>query len=78
MPMLAHFNIMMDRRAERQRMESVITLPTLPMTTDEASLVIKGAHITTKIDDYIRHAMTSANLKEYIKEKCAWTEETFD
>ena len=78
MPMLAHFNIMMDRRAERRRVESVITLPTLPMRTDEASLVIKGAHITTKIDDYIRHAMTSANLKEYIKEKCAWTEETFD
>ena len=78
MPMLAHFNIMMDRRAERRRVESVITLPTLSMTTDEASLVIKGAHITSKIDDFIRNAMTSANLKNYIKEKCAWTEDTFD
>ena len=77
MPMEAHYNIMMDRRADRRRKESIVTMPTLPMTSDEASLVIEGAFVTTKIDDYIRQAMTASPLKAYIKEKNNWTESTF-
>ena len=78
MPMEAHYNILMDRRAERRRRESLITLPTIPMTSDEASLVIKGAFVTTKIDNFIRQAMTERPLKEYIKEKNDWSETIFN
>jgi hypothetical protein len=78
MPKLAHFNILMDRRAERRRLLSVATPSTIPMTTDEASLVIKGEYITTKIDDYIRTASAGLDLKNYIREKAGWTEDIFD
>ena len=49
MPMEVHYNIMMDRRDERRREASEITMPTLPMTSDATSLVIDGAFITTKL-----------------------------
>ena len=78
MPMEAHYNIQMDRRADQRRRNSVWTLPTLPMTSDEASLVINGAFITTKIDKFITLAMTANPLKEYIKKKNNWTDSTFD
>ena len=77
MPMEAHYNILMDRRAEKRRKESVITLPTVPMTSDRASLVIGGTFVTTKIDDYIRQAMTETPLIAYIKTKMGWTHRTF-
>ena len=77
MPMKAHYNILMDQRADRRHHDSVITLPTLPMTTDRASLVIEGAFVTTKIDDYIRQALTETPLIAYINTKMNWTTRTF-
>ena len=78
MPLEAHYNILVDRSADKCRMGSVVTLPTLPMTTDAASLVIGGAMITTKIDSHIRDAKTAGPLKEYIKEKNSWTDTDFN
>ena len=77
MPLEAHYNILVDRSADKCRTGSVATLPSLPMTTDAASLVIGGAMITTKIDSHIRDAKMAGPLKEYIKEKNSWTETEF-
>ena len=78
MPMEAHFNIIMDRRAEKRRRESTRTLVTLPMTSDTASLVINGCIVTTKIDEHVRMMMTAGPIVEYIKEKNKWSEDTFN
>ena len=77
MPLEAHYNILMDRKAELQRVNSIVTLPTLPMPSDAASLVIGGAFITTKIDEHIRQAQTTGPLREYIKEKNGWSDDIF-
>ena len=62
MPMEAHFNILMDRLAEKRRLESNQTLPSFPMTSDTASVKIRGSFITTKLDDYVRNEMTAGLL----------------
>ena len=78
MPLEAHFNILVDRRAEQRRIASTITLPTLQMPTDAASVKIGGSFITTKIDEHVRHAMTAKPLRDYIKEKNNWDDQEFN
>jgi hypothetical protein len=78
MPMEPHFNILMDRKAELCRKESAITLSTLPMTSDEASLVINNCLVTTNIDEHVRMLMTATPLKTYIMDKNGWTHLTFN
>jgi len=78
MPMEAHYNILMDRRAERRRKESTHTYSTLPMPSDAASVMIHGALITTKLDEHIRHEMTAGPLREYIKRKNNWNDDEFN
>jgi hypothetical protein len=77
MPMEPHFNILMDRKAEMRRKESVITFSTLPMISDTASLVINGCLITTNVDDHVRMLMTTQPLMDYIMEKNNWSLQTF-
>ena len=77
MPLEAHYNIMVDQMAEHQRCKSRITLSVLPMTSDCASLIIDNNLITTKLEYNIRMARTARPLKEYIKHKNGWSEETF-
>jgi hypothetical protein len=57
MPLEAHYNILMDCKAKKQRQLSHITLATLPMTTNAVSLVINGCLVTTNIDDHVRTAL---------------------
>ena len=78
MPMEAHYNILVDRRAERRRKESTHTYPTLPMTSDTASVLINGTFITTKLDEHIRHEMTAGPLRDYIKRKNGWDDDEFN
>ena len=53
MPLEAHYNILVDRRAERRRQVSTVTLPTLQMPTDAASVKIGDSFIMTKIDEHV-------------------------
>ena len=78
MPRDAHYNIAMDKRAERRRCESVATPSTLPMTTDKASLSINGCYITAKYKSSIKRAYTAPAICTYIKEKTGWTTAVFE
>ena len=78
MPRDPHYNIAMDKRAERRRCESVATPSTLPMTTDKASLSINGCYITAKYKSSIKRAYTAPAICTYIKEKTGWTTAVFE
>lgn len=77
MPLEAHFNILMDRRAEECRLNGASILPTIPMTSDEASLVMRGYLITTNVSEHVTRAMTDRPLVDYILRKNGWSMATF-
>ena len=74
MPRNAHYNIEMDRRAERRRCLSGPTMATLPMTTDKkAVLSLNGYLITSKYKSSIKQAYTVPAMTTYIGEKTGWS-----
>lgn len=78
MPMVAHYNIEMDKRAEHRRQMSTTTYTTIPMTTDLASISICDCFITSRLNESITQAFTTSPLRTYVSEKTWWTRNMFN
>ena len=76
--MEAHYNIMMDKRAGSRRRLCRSIPASMPMTTDLASLMLKGCYITADISQQITMDSTKSGMRAYIIQKNDWSEATFD
>jgi hypothetical protein len=77
MPRHAHYNIAVDKLAERKRLTLIQSTVVVPPPSIKATLSIQGKYISSNTVQHIENRIEAPPLIEYLKKRNDWSDDIF-